>query len=186
MPSWKKILLRSAGFGAGFALTLCIVVGVWAWYNARPKPPKPWNTKTIQAEYLGTSDEENTSGVGFRYALKNNGKEDYRISDSDSVQLSINVGNDSELLPFVRLVSIDTPIFVPAGHKTVVFLKMKTGTKFQQQLPEHPTDDEKERYRKAVLDFLNSTQIVGFALFDEVRRIEIDFPNGWKKPQSQK
>jgi hypothetical protein len=185
MPSWKRVFLQSAGFGAGFALTLCIAAGVWVWYSGTPRPPKPWSAKTIQAEYLGTV-EEHTSGIGFRYALENNGTEDYRISDNDSIQLSIQIGNDSELLPFVRLVSMDTPVFVPAGHKTIVFLKMKTGTKFQQELAEHPTEDEKQQYRKAVLDFLNGSQIAGFALFDEVRRIEIDFPAGWKKPQSQK
>jgi hypothetical protein len=185
MTSWQRILFRSAGLGAGFGLTLCIVGGVLIWYNERPRPPKPWDTRTIEAEYDRTTEEQ-TSEIGFRYALKNNGAEDYRISDSNSIQLSIRMGNDGELTPFNHLVRIGTPIFVPTGHRTMVFIKMETGKEFQHPLPENATDTEKEQYRKAVLDYLNGTRVVGFALFDEVRRIEIDFPSGWKKPQSQK
>jgi hypothetical protein len=176
---WKRIFLRAAGFGAGFALSLAIILGVALWYQSRPKPPKPWDTKTIQAEYDKTTDQQ-TSDIGFRYFLKNNGLEDYRISDADLVQVSIKMGK-GELTPFNRVVSIETPIFIPAGQKTMVFIKMKTGTRFQHQLPEHPTDADEEQYRKAVLDYLNGTQIAGFVLFDEVQRIEVDFPSGWKK-----
>jgi hypothetical protein len=188
MPSWKRILLRSAGFGAGFALTLCIVVGVLIWYIDRPRPPepsKPWDTRTIQAEYDGTT-EEHTSDIGFRYVLKNNGTEDYRISDSNSVQISFRVGNDGKLAFSNKIMSIETPVFIPAGQKAIVLLTMRTGTRFQHQLPEHATDAEREQYRKEVVDYLNGTLLVGFALFDEVPRIEIEFPSGWKKAQSQK
>jgi hypothetical protein len=48
---WKRILLRAAGFGAGFALSLALILGVALWYESRPKPPKPWDAKTIRAEY---------------------------------------------------------------------------------------------------------------------------------------
>jgi hypothetical protein len=183
---WKRIFPRAAGFGAGFALSLTAILGVAWWYTSRPKPTKPWDTKTIQAEYDGTT-EERTTDIGFRYALKNNGSDDYHIGNGDSVQLSIRVGKDGELMPFNRLVSIETiPVFVPSGHKTIVFLKMKTPTRFQHSIPEHPTGAEEEQYRKAVLDYLNSTRIVGFVLFDELHRIEIDFPNGWTKTTAPK
>jgi hypothetical protein len=179
---WKPILLRAAGVGAGFAVTLAAIAGATLWYGSRLKPPKPWDQKTIEADYQGTTEEQ-TSDIGFEYVLKNSGTEDYRISVGDSVQLALRVGNDGELTPFNRLVSIETPIFVPAGHKTMVFLKMKTGTRFQHQLPESPTDTEKEQYRKAVLDYLNGSKLSGFALFDEGHRIEITFPSGWKNSQ---
>jgi len=178
---WKRIFLRAAGFGAGFALSLAIILGLTLWYHSRPKPPKPWDTKTIQAEYEGTT-EEHTTDIGFRYVLQNNGAEDYRISDADSVQVALKFGNDGELTPFNRLVSFETPVFIPSGHKTLVFLNMKTGTHFQHQLPESATDAEKEQYRKAVLDYLNGSKLSGFVLFDEVQKVEIDFPSGWKKP----
>jgi hypothetical protein len=181
---WKRIFLRCAGFGAGFALILAAIVAVALWYESRPKPPKPWDTGTIKAEYDGNTDEH-ADDIGFRYFLKNNGLEDYRVSDATLVQLSIRI-EKGELTPFNRLVSIETPIFVPAGQKTLVFIKMKTGTRFEHSLPDHPSDADVEQYRKAILDYLNGTQITGFALFDEVHRIEIDFPSGWRKPQSQK
>jgi hypothetical protein len=181
---WKRIFLRAAGVGVGFALCLAIVVSVVLWRVSRPQPPKPWDTKTIEAEYDGTVDQH-TSDIEFRYALKNTGTEDYRISDSSSVQLAMRMKKDGELTPFNKIVRIDTPIFVPAGHKTMVFLTMKTGEHFQHQLPEHPTDAEREQYRKAVLDYLSDSKLGGFALFDEMHRIEIDFPtgDGWEKPQ---
>jgi hypothetical protein len=177
---WKRIVLRSAGFGAGFALCLAFILGVTLWHQSRPKPPKAWDTKTIQAEYDRTTDQE-TSDIKFRYFVKNNGLEDYRISDAALVQLAVKM-EKGQLTPFNRVVSIETPIFIPAGQKTMVFIKMKTGTRFQHQLPEHPTDVDEEQYRKFVIDYLNGTQIAGFVLFDEAERIEIDFPSGWKKP----
>lgn len=180
---WKRIFLRAAGFGAGFALSFAVISGSFLWYQSRPKPPKPWDTKTIQAEYDGTTEEQ-TTDIGFRYALKNNGNIDYRI-DRDAVQLSI-VGKNGELTPFNRIVSIDTPIFVPVGHKAMVFIRMKTGTRFQHSLPEHATDSEVDQYRQAVLDYLDATHILGFTLFDEVNRIEIDFPSGWTKTRPQR
>jgi hypothetical protein len=182
---WKRTLLRAAGFGAGFAVTLAVIGGTALRYESRPKLPKAWDEKTIQAEYDGTT-EEHTSDIGFRYVLKNNGTEDYRISEADSVQLALKVGNDGELTPFNRLISIETPIFIPAGHKALVLLNMKTGTRFQHQLPESATDAEEEQYRKAVLDYLNGSTLSGFALFDEAHRIEITFPSGWKKSETKK
>ncbi len=186
--NWKRIFLRAAGVGAGLGLGLAAILGVALWYGSRPKPPKPWDTKTIQAGYDDAGDgatERNTSDIGLWYFLKNNGLEDYRIGDSDSVQLSV-TSNDGALAPFNRFASIETPIFVPAGHKTSVFMKLKTVGQFQNRLPQHPTDAQEEQYRKDALDYLNGTQITGFALFDEAHRIEIDFPSGWKKPESQK
>jgi hypothetical protein len=177
---WKRIFLRSAGFGAGFALCLAIILGVTLWYQSRPRPPKPWDTKTMQAEYDRTTDQK-TTDIGFRYLLKNNGLEDYRISDAASVQIAIKMGK-GVLTPFNRVVSIETPIFIPAGQKTMVFIKLITGTRFQHQLPEHPTAVDEEQYRKFVFDYLNASQITGFVLFDELQKIEIDFPSGWKKP----
>src|SRR5216683_7501289 len=35
MPLWKRIFLRSVGFGVGAALTVGIFVGVWAWLETR-------------------------------------------------------------------------------------------------------------------------------------------------------
>jgi hypothetical protein len=88
---------------------------VTIWYQSRPKPPKPWDIKTIQAEYDRTTDQK-TTDIEFRYFLKNNGLEDYRTSDAALVQLAIRMGK-GELTPFNRVVSIETPIFIPAGQK---------------------------------------------------------------------
>jgi len=67
-----KILLRSAGVGAGFAITLCVVVGVSIWYSDRPKPPKPWNKQAITAEYNNVSTAGDENFFCVQYTLQNN------------------------------------------------------------------------------------------------------------------
>ena len=64
---WKRWLFRSAGFGAGFALALVFLAGGWFWYSSRPKPPKPWDTKAIQAEYDYVSSEGKDNDIVFYY-----------------------------------------------------------------------------------------------------------------------
>ncbi len=36
MPTWKRLLLLSAGTGAGFALVLAVVAGTFMWYHGHP------------------------------------------------------------------------------------------------------------------------------------------------------
>jgi hypothetical protein len=47
MENWKRILLRSAGCGGGFAVVLSAILGTALWWSGRPAKPKPWNTQAI-------------------------------------------------------------------------------------------------------------------------------------------
>lgn len=186
---WKRIFLRSAGLGVGFALTLAVILGIVVWYDSRPKPPKPWDNRTIQAVFDRTIPEHAIGKVGLRYSLKNSGNEDFRIENKESIQISIRIGDDDELTPFNRVVSLETPVFIPAGRKSMVFLYLQTGetwTNFKHVLPAQATDEDEKEYEKAVLDYLGGTRITGFAVFDESHRMEIDFPAGWQGTGAKK
>src|SRR5436309_3155594 len=88
MPLWKRILLRSVGFGVGVALTVCIVVRVWVWYDEQPKPPKPWNRQAITAEFDHVRPQGKENNLSFRYILQNNTDFDYRIDSELSVKIT--------------------------------------------------------------------------------------------------
>jgi hypothetical protein len=47
MDNRKKILLRAAGFGGGFAIIGAAIVALALWWSSRPVKPKPLNTDAI-------------------------------------------------------------------------------------------------------------------------------------------
>src|SRR5438552_15760506 len=115
MPLWKKILLRSAGFGAGFALMLSVIAGVWVWYSDRPKPPKPWDSRAITAEYDYVTPEDEKNYLTFYYALQNNTDIDYRISGEAGVEITGKLKRENSFGQFGQnFVMVGYPIFIPA------------------------------------------------------------------------
>ena len=86
---WKKWLIKSAGFGAGFALTLGAVAGVAAWYVFRPKPPKPpspWNRTAIRAEFVKAEPDRQANAMNLVYILTNTADDDYTIDRVEEVR----------------------------------------------------------------------------------------------------
>lgn len=57
--NWKIILLRSAGFGGGFAIVAALLLGGIIWWSNRPKP---WSESAVTAKpteiYTRQVDEE--------------------------------------------------------------------------------------------------------------------------------
>jgi hypothetical protein len=49
MENWKRIVLKAAGFGGGFAVVAAIILGVVASWSGRPAKPKPMNTHAVTA-----------------------------------------------------------------------------------------------------------------------------------------
>ncbi len=88
VPTWIRIVLRSAGFGAGFSLMLAIVAGGWSWYSSRPKPPRSWDTKAIEAHYVTThffeDEKENKLRAGMVFDLRNSTGADYTLEANPS------------------------------------------------------------------------------------------------------
>ena len=79
MELWKKILLRSAGFGAGFAIIASVVLGTMLWWSSRPPKQKPWNDKAIVASYESLDTEGDANTFRFTYTLENKTDIDYRV-----------------------------------------------------------------------------------------------------------
>ena len=68
--NWKKALLIGLGWGVGTALGLTILVGGFLRYQSKPKPPKPWDSKSIKAEYDHVTTEGDDNHVVIYYVLK--------------------------------------------------------------------------------------------------------------------
>jgi hypothetical protein len=179
MPMWKTIFFRAAGFGAGVAAVLVIAVGLFAWYESRPAPPKPWKKDALTASYnkIGNSYDENI--IQFIYLLKNTTDDDYLIDDPKDVKLTFVAGESHSLGPFGKFVEFDTPVYVPAKHTAEFIIKLKA--KSGAILKRDPTDEEEEKYRQAVQKYLagDLSGLKGFSLFDDRHRYEISFPPGW-------
>jgi len=83
MVEWKRPLLIGVGWGLGTAVGLALLVGGFLWYQSRPKPPNPWNTKAIEAHYSNTQFFEGEKGstlrAGFVFDLRNNTAADYTL-----------------------------------------------------------------------------------------------------------
>jgi hypothetical protein len=186
VPLWKKILLRSLGFGAGFALLLCAVVGTWVWYRNRPEPPKPWNKQAITAEYelLSTRGDENH--VVFVYALQNNTDEDFRLDSDVGINLTARLQEQKELAQFSQTYfSLEYPVFVPARNRVRLFIESKY--KYPIKEEEGATKEDRKQYRNALAKLVIDkwSNLNGFAVFDTIHRYEIDFPTGWEKVEKE-
>ena len=184
MHPWKKILLRAAGFGGGFAIVAAIIVGIAVWSSARPAKPKPWNIKAVTAKYDGLSVTNGSLKVW--YALENNTDDDFRIESDEGVHLGAEL-KEPKALSFTdkEHTTTDYPIYVPARRNVrfainVVFLKPEIGA-------EGTTEDEKSDYRTKLAQFaLTSLPNVDyFVLMDDNSRDEIDLPTGWEELAKQ-
>lgn len=167
----KKWFFRAAGFGAGFAVAIAVIVGIFAWYSSRPKPEKPWNTKAITAAYegLASREEEKSIYLMLTYSLENTTDSDYRIPGNTKMMLRRNKGNLEEVGK--DLVIWDT--FIPSHHKVVYKFSVPVGDIFDVV--------KANKNESEMIKFLSEQlkQIDGFVMFDELNRYEIVFPSGW-------
>ncbi len=124
---WKKWLITSAGFRAGFALTLAAVMGGGIWYASRPKPPKPWNRVAIQAEFLEPAASDEKDVINLWYTLKNTTAADYKINAVSEVTTAGWTANDDALYGFNQGISFDVPLIIPAHRKTKTILHVALG-----------------------------------------------------------
>jgi hypothetical protein len=185
--NWKRLFIKAAGFGAGFALMLAVLAGVGLWYWNRPKPPKPWDTQAITAEYIKADVEGDKNTLVFSYTLQNNTDLDYRVEDASAITLGAKLKQENSIsLGGPDSFAADYPIFIPAHGRT----------RFRLHLPAYPyenrekanaTDDEEHDFYTGLAQYLtnHTANLDGFFLFDNAKRIEIIFPSGWQKRASE-
>jgi|SRR5271157_5735462 len=182
--SAKKWFFRSAGFGAGFALALAIIVATSIWYSDRPKQPKPWNTNAITAEFDRVTTEGDENTFLMYYTLVNNTNEDYRLRTDPDVDLMLHLSNQNSIVAPTKdnkkYITAEYPLFVPPHGRS------RFAIHFWMRYPEKPksgaTEDERYNYSIQAAKYLVDTvkNIDGFVLYDNLNRYQISLPNGWK------
>lgn len=183
MALWKRLVLIAASFGAGFALTLSLVVGMVTWHQSRPKP---WNAEAIKASYASLEFTMNPDKlvVEFAYDLQNGTDADYKIGRlSDlTVMAKLAQGNAlSENFGHYQNsdVSVAVPAFIPAKSKARVILRVA------YDYPYDFTSTDKNDSKK-VAQFLSRRlkEITGIVIFDQSNYYRIDMPSGWEDIKS--
>lgn len=176
----KRWLIKSAAFGAGFAMVTAFVVIGAGWYIFRSKPqkaPQPWNRMAIRAEFVepATSDEEGT--IRLWYNVTNTTDIDYRIDSPSEVTTAGLTGDGDTLFDFNQGVLFEVPFIVPAHRKAGAILRVPLPGE-HLNVPDGASDSAVAIYKKNVMIFLRSkwTGLMGFAVLDERTRYEIDFP----------
>jgi hypothetical protein len=123
MTSWKRLLVVSAGFGAGFAICAAAIVAAGYWYSTRPKP---WNATALRigatkAEPVSKMDanlRETGSGILFTSDVENTTESDVTLPQ-DLVVMQETKSSHALHKSFLKL---DRDYFIPAHHTVTVSL----------------------------------------------------------------
>ena len=174
LPTWKAVVLRSAAFGAAFALTLSVIGGVFLWYSTRPKPEKPWNQYAIKATSTNVffRVEADKLLYDFRYSLENKTGRDYKIP-SDA-KLMVRLAQDMSYRDVPEM-TWEQNLYIPSGQNVNISIKLPV------MYSDYNFSRQKAGDEKQLMAFSDRrlAEINGFALFDPGNRYRIDFPNGW-------
>lgn len=179
--AWKRVFIRSAGFGAGFAVTFLIVVAIWSYFTSLPKRPKPWNNLAIKATYselsLYTGDP---LLVTFQYILENTTPYDYCLPNDSEVAF-IQMPKTKGLIKDHEL-TWNKGTCVPTAQKVAVSFRL-TYNYSDYSFPQ----SEKNNLEK-LSKFVNRrlSEIDGFVVLDKQNRYQINFPKGWEDIQTEK
>lgn len=198
---WKTWFIKSAGFGAGFALALACIVGAGLWYATRPTPQKPWNQTAIAATAPpGFCVSDDGKRILFSCSVANTTKTDYRIESSAQIRVMAR-GHDGTLsLPMpAETAPLQLPAFIPAGQKGMLTLSLALSSIPEREalqtapdfIPDPPSAaaavDDYEQYHERVRAYLqrNSGQVDSFVLFDEANRYPINLPRWSSEPSKR-
>jgi hypothetical protein len=180
--SIKTLLLKSAGFGAGFALAISAIIGIAIYVTSLPKSERKWDDNAVTASFSEvTFNTGEAPTVNLSFTLNNTTGRDYSVpNDKDSIFMEL---PDTKALyqynnspdPFLQTVSID-PTFIPSNQRALVTLHL-----IYSYNDFYPKADKENTEKMAKYIAKRLERIDGFQLFDKANRYEIIFPNGWKK-----
>ena len=153
-------------FRTGFALTVCLVVGLYV--SSAANPPKPWNRHAVTAEYWKVDTCGGDNHICFLYTLQNNTDEDFRRGSSYVVDVSAILKSQKSFGSFAdKQPTLEYPVFVPAKSRALGVLVVST---YRAGRP----DDAKglERFRAALVGKIveDMPNVDAFVLFDETDR----------------
>jgi hypothetical protein len=180
---WKRIAIVSFFAGLGITLAAALALGSFIWYQARPAPPKPWNTSALVATKppsFVVSDDGKSLQLG--YSVRNNTDVDYSLDDVTAKKLRVMAKfQNGELSTTNNVVKYsDTPIFMPARQTASLNLSVDLPNLPMRKGAETP-DDYHERLRTHLKT--EYSEFAGIVLYDEANRYQINLPK-WadKKP----
>src|SRR5258708_19900904 len=153
--SWKRLFIKVAGFGAGFALMSAILVGVFIWYVNRPKPPKEWDHSSITAEYDYLQVLTKNKHISFGYILVNHTNQDFRIESKDGLIYAIKLKQQNALSTIpsnVDAFTVDFPIIIPAHQR--IYLDLEASITYKEASNNELPLEERRKFRKEVEEFL--------------------------------
>lgn len=176
MENWKRILLRAAGVGGGFAVAAAVILGIAVWWSARPAKPKPRNTQAITP--AGKNELEiQTRGEVFhlqpKCSLKNNTGKDYRMAGESGTLMSVNPDNGG--LEKLDDATWDHNIVIPAWQIVNVKFDISYNLSEYGETASNLADFNK---LTAFAD-KRMKRIKDLKFFDYIERYEIDCPNSW-------
>lgn len=172
MENWKKILLKAAGFGGGFAVVGAIILGCVVWWADRPAKPKDWDKKALTSKFesMDVSNQKDVLVVTVIYSIENTTDSDYTLTNSATFmakdKTTGDVGVDQR---FIRPVDL----FIPAHHK-VKYDLLRFYKKPDEVTADVSTTDGVNRFVHSELD-----RIGAFEIFDQENKYEIVLPSGW-------
>jgi len=181
MSEVKRWIITGASFGTAVALVLLAVVGSYLWYESRPKPPKPWDSKSITASYdsIGTEGDHNT--LVFYYVLQNNTDFDYEIKDASEITLLAKLKHQQSLTGSKNdsMLNADIPLFLPAKQRLRFGIHVSYPYDKKENL--NASEEERAEYRKELSAYVRKQigNVDGFTLFDEAKRYQVEFAAGW-------
>jgi hypothetical protein len=177
MDNWKKILLRAAGFGGGFALVGAVIFGLAVWWLGRPAKPRPWNTLAIIPAGKNELEIQTRAEVFHlqpKCNLKNNTGKDYTMAAAESGALML-VNPDNGGMEKLDDATWDHTVVIPAGHTVNVKFDIPYNLGEYGETASILTDMNK---LTAFAD-KRMKRIKDLKFFDYTERYEIDCPNSW-------
>jgi hypothetical protein len=178
MQPWKKVLLRAAGFGAGFAIVAAVIFGVAIWWSGRPVKPKPMNPHAITGTFSGMGMQVRTDDMHLTvtYGLHNTTDKDYSLPSTGELMI---VDPENKGLDVIHGVTWDSAT-IPPGQTVNLNFDIPYPLSDYNKTAADLTDE------KAMVDFIQKRlkEIDGFRFFDYGNRYEIDLPKWPIAPSS--
>jgi hypothetical protein len=179
----KRLLLRSAAFGAGFAVTLCLIGGGLVWYSARTKPPTPWNTTALLAKEPPSFDvSQDGRDIEFTYSVENTTETDYQTESDSQIRMMLRLKNGAFSRPLPGVAPLELPIFIPAKQKGVLTLRLSSST-----IPGREASESDAQYHERLRAYCERGigDVGEFVLFDDVNRYQINLPRWLSEPRKE-
>lgn len=176
MENWKRILLRSAGVGGGFALVAAVILGIAIWWSERPVKPKPWDTQAITPAGKNTLEAQVRAEVFHLEPtcnLKNNTSKDYRLTADSGTLMAVNPDNGG--LDKLAYATWDNNTIIPAGRT----VNVKFDIPYNLIEYGQTASDLADMKKFAAFADKRMAPIKDLKFFDYTARYEIDCPNSW-------